>query len=166
MTLKKLSWMPAAILMLVIFYFSSKTADVSGESSLGISKAILHLYESLTKIHWQQGYRDEILGVLDHIVRKTAHFTEYAILASAFAFHFTVWKKKAWQRISMPILLAGLYAASDEYHQTFIAGRSGQVSDVLLDATGALVGALIFFLLVYLMQRRKQKVLSTSTFQR
>ena len=166
MKLKKLSWMPAAILMLVIYQFSSKTADLSGESSLAISKAVLHFYETISKIQWQQGYREEILGVLDHVVRKTAHFTEYAILAATFSFHFTVWRKKAWQRIALPVLLAGLYAAGDEYHQTFVAGRSGQVSDVLLDTTGAFVGALIFFLLVYLLQKRRQKALSVSTTQR
>lgn len=43
----------------------------------------------------------------------------------------------------VPWLLAVLYAATDEIHQTFVPGRSGRVTDVLIDAAGAAVGVLV-----------------------
>mgnify|MGYP001948405098 CR=1 FL=1 len=49
--------------------------------------------------------------------------------------------------ILLSIFLAFLYACSDEVHQLFVAGRSGQVSDVLLDTIGASVGVGLYYLL-------------------
>ena len=44
--------------------------------------------------------------------------------------------------ILLAFLICGLYAISDEIHQLYVQGRSGQVSDVLIDSSGALVGIL------------------------
>jgi VanZ family protein len=72
------------------------------------------------------------LGTWDLLLRKAAHLTEYAILAvllrrasgsSAWAFGLTV-----------------AYAASDEWHQTFVRGRHGSPIDAGIDAVGALLG--------------------------
>lgn len=41
--------------------------------------------------------------------------------------------------------LSVLYALSDEYHQTFVPGRNGTFVDLLIDASGALVGLLLFW---------------------
>ena len=54
-------------------------------------------------------------------IRKLAHFTEYLILCI-------------------------LYAFTDEYHQTFINGRTGQILDVLIDSSGSLLGSGIYYL--------------------
>ena len=43
----------------------------------------------------------------------------------------------------LPWLIAAGYAATDEFHQLFVPGRSGQVSDVILDSAGAAIGVLI-----------------------
>ena len=43
----------------------------------------------------------------------------------------------------LPWLIAAGYAATDEFHQLFVPGRSGQISDVLLDSAGALAGVWI-----------------------
>ncbi|WP_245575523.1 VanZ family protein [Alkalicoccus chagannorensis] len=45
------------------------------------------------------------------------------------------------------LIICVVYAASDEYHQTFIPGRSGEVSDVVIDGIGAFVG-ISFYLLI------------------
>ena len=46
-------------------------------------------------------------------------------------------------RIFIPWLITAGYAATDEFHQLFVPGRSGQVSDVILDSAGAATGVLI-----------------------
>jgi len=91
-------------------------------------------------------------GVWDLILRKTAHITEYAILflLSRRAFFNTVNKNFAG---AFGGIFALLYAASDEYHQSFVVGRVCSVIDVLIDGFGILVG----FLCLYLYTRIKGK---------
>jgi VanZ family protein len=148
MKFKYISWLPAILLMIVIFYFSSKPATVSEESSLRISHLLLNTYEEVADRTYEASVRLQVLSELDHIVRKTAHFMEYALLAVAWVVHFMFHKVRLRGRIGFPILLSSAFAVSDEFHQTFVAGRSGQVSDVVLDSCGAVTGALAMLLLV------------------
>ncbi|MBS1402652.1 MAG: VanZ family protein [Oscillospiraceae bacterium] len=81
----------------------------------------------------------------EHLLRKAAHFTEYAILGALCfcAFRFS-------RRYHLPsVLLCGLSAAlTDETIQLFVPGRSGQVSDVWLDFAGYLCAVLAGLLIV------------------
>lgn len=78
-------------------------------------------------------------GPWDLLVKKGAHIIGYAGLAVA-AYIATGRYWLAW-------LIAVLYAASDEYHQTFIPGRNGTAVDVLIDAVGAAVGLFVLWLI-------------------
>lgn len=69
-------------------------------------------------------------GTLDLLVKKGAHFGAYFILA--WLAHF------AWGRWDRALLLTAVYALSDEYHQTFIPGRDGNIIDVIIDCLGGL----------------------------
>ena len=64
---------------------------------------------------------------------------------------FTFNMKMYW-RMSLSLLFCFLYACSDEFHQLFIPGRSGQFIDILIDTSGAL----IMLLIIYLWQKRKK----------
>ncbi len=151
MKLKYVSWLPAVIIMIIIFYFSSKPADNSNENSMTMANKVLTVYEDISGNHFEE--RIKVLENLNHIVRKGAHFSEYAILAMAFAFHFAVLKKKRIRVFFLPILLSCIYALTDEFHQTFIPGRSGMIQDVFIDTTGAIAGTLVFALLLIVNER-------------
>ncbi len=73
-------------------------------------------------------------GLWDVLVKKTGHFLAYAGLA-LLALR-AVWGGKRPYLTATIIVL--LYASSDEFHQTFIAGRTGTPIDVLIDMGGAL----------------------------
>lgn len=78
------------------------------------------------------------LGTADLVLRKLAHMTEYGVL-------FLLWLR-AFGRPARPALAAGIaiaYAASDEWHQSFVDGRNGSPVDVLIDATGVLLAFLL-----------------------
>ena len=83
---------------------------------------------------------DTGLGTLDLILRKLAHMTEYALLTMLWA-----WALQPVTRAGIPIAaaIAVLYAVSDEYHQTFVAGRAGTVTDVLIDSAGVAVAIVL-----------------------
>jgi VanZ family protein len=72
------------------------------------------------------------LGVWDTILRKLAHATEYALLG--------ILLLRATRRADLAFALGVLYAASDEFHQTFVRGRHGTPVDVAIDAVGIAVG--------------------------
>lgn len=80
----------------------------------------------------------------DYFLRKMAHITEYAILTFVLyrAFKGT-WNLGPGLLVLWPSLIAYLYAASDEYHQLFVAHRHGAFSDTLIDA----IGIVVFFFL-------------------
>lgn len=70
----------------------------------------------------------------DYVIKKTGHVIEYGLLALAFHFAFRFEPRYRWAAW----LLAILYAATDEFHQSFVPGRHPSLVDVLLfDNIGA-----------------------------
>jgi VanZ family protein len=74
------------------------------------------------------------LGTWDTILRKLAHLAEYAILGALLA--------RATRRPGAAVVLAALYAVTDEVHQLFVEGRHGSPLDVGIDTVGAIAGVL------------------------
>lgn len=158
MKLSKLSWLPAVTIMIMIFLFSAKPADNSNESSKTIANLVLNISENLNIIDepLQEDSREYVLANINHVVRKTAHFLEFAVLASAVEFHNWIQKRKGARLILLSIGITILYAASDEFHQLFVPGRSGEIKDVLIDSAGAITGTLLFYLLIVIYEKYKK----------
>lgn len=157
MKLNYISWIPAIIVMTIIYMFSAKPVTSSNESSMIIANSVLNLYESITNQPMQDELRPEKLEIVNHIIRKTAHFMEYAVLAVTIVFHLWVWKMKYKWIFLFSSLFSALYAATDEFHQTFVPGRGGQFKDVILDSCGALTGALLSCVLIIMIEGRKKR---------
>ncbi|MGH2970442.1 MAG: VanZ family protein, partial [Solirubrobacteraceae bacterium] len=85
------------------------------------------------------------LGTWDTVLRKIAHMVEYGLL------WWLWWRALGYGNPVPAVAIALAYAATDEYHQTFVEGRVGSPVDVLIDATG--VGLAI--LAVRLRERRR-----------
>ena len=66
------------------------------------------------------------------------------------------------KRAVIAIVLTALYASTDEFHQLFVPGRSGQVRDVLIDSCGAAIGVLIAWGLIRIYSNRELDVLENS----
>jgi VanZ family protein len=75
------------------------------------------------------------LGIWDLVLRKIAHMTEYAILAALLV--------RALRQPGWAVALGIAYSISDEVHQSFISGRHGSPVDVVIDAIGVVVGAVL-----------------------
>ena len=86
-------------------------------------------------------------------VRKTAHATEYAILGILLTATLSSFEKRHYELWGW--LLGTGYAATDEIHQLFVPGRSGQVTDVMLDSAGCLLGCLLLCTIYHLSKLRK-----------
>lgn len=143
MKLHWISWIPAALVMVFIFIFSAQTAKESDGTSLVVAQKVYDIYEEVIKDEPPHS-EEEVLKVINLFIRKAAHATEYGILSFLFAFHFWVLNKDKRQIFLLAVVFSFLYACSDEFHQLFVAGRSGQVTDVLIDTLGAIIGQVIF----------------------
>jgi VanZ family protein len=75
-------------------------------------------------------------GVLDILVKKGGHLLGYAMLGLAYYFALPPRLSRGY-RLTMAWLMALLFALSDEYHQSFVSGRSSSLVDVLIDSVGA-----------------------------
>lgn len=78
-------------------------------------------------------------GHWDLIVKKGGHMLGYALLAAAYLYALAG-RKMSRTQLFYSLVLAILYACSDEWHQKFTPGRTSSVRDVLIDTTGAIVG--------------------------
>ncbi|MBR0485373.1 MAG: VanZ family protein [Oscillospiraceae bacterium] len=131
------------LLMIVIFYLSAQPAEESTVTSSQFCEITAKLLFR-NFVSYESGIQETILEGLVHIVRKTAHFTEYAVMG----FLWYLLLRKKHNNIILSIGATAFYAASDELHQRFVAGRSGQISDVLLDACGGCFGVMAGFILL------------------
>lgn len=120
----RLRFIPAAILMAVIFFHSAMPAEQSlAESSL-ITDLLLRLFHVTLAPQF-----------MTFLVRKAAHFTEYFLLGTSLR----------WASDSSGIMWAAgtLYAVTDEVHQLLVPGRSCELRDICIDAAGVLTGVLL-----------------------
>lgn len=105
-------------IMLTIFWFSNQDANVSDT---------------------QSGFFAMLFPFLPvWVIRKIAHMTLYAILAFCAACSQI---KPSFKKV---LLFCACYACTDEFHQLFIPGRSGEIRDVCIDSLGACIGFLLF----------------------
>ncbi len=140
--------------MAVIFAFSCRNGvESTGDSyqiGMSVGRLVVPAFHNLSSEE-QLAFAERV----DYPVRKTAHALEYAILGAFAAGWLYDAKGRRGRNILPAWLVATLYAASDELHQLFVPGRSGQVTDVLLDSTGAIAGVLIMAGIFYLIRRRR-----------
>ena len=76
----------------------------------------------------------------DAIVHRTAHLIEFAILSGLLLRAISAGRAIARREIVITLIVVTLYGASDEYHQGFTPGRSSELSAVVFDAAGGLIG--------------------------
>lgn len=79
----------------------------------------------------------------DFFVKKTAHIVEYAIFTVLLYRAFVGHNMDKGRAFVAAILIAMVYGLSDEYHQTFVSGRTGKIRDVGFDTIGACLAVLI-----------------------
>jgi VanZ family protein len=80
-------------------------------------------------------------------LNNVAHFCEYLVLATLLTVALTGGRLKTWHVVLLALVLASAYAASDEFHQYFIPGRTPDIMDWATDTIGGTAGATLTTLL-------------------
>lgn len=124
----------------IIFSLSAQNSEESTQTSGGVIEAVCEFvvpeFDDFTGHE-----RTEFIEKLQFTVRKSAHFTAYAILG--FLSWFALYGFKKGYRYAAAVGFSFLYACSDEIHQYFVPGRSSEFRDVLIDTGGAAVGTFL-----------------------
>ncbi|MEI7534766.1 MAG: VanZ family protein [Verrucomicrobiae bacterium] len=135
-------WLPPLAWMCVIFSASGDAKSYQHSSTL--FEPLLHwLFPQMPQTH---------VELIHHIFRKIGHLTEYALLA------LLLWRairqpqktdrgsrRWRWDEAGLSLALVFLYAASDEFHQVFVATRTALVSDIFIDTSGGAIGLLLLW---------------------
>ena len=149
------AWTVVILWMAFIFSMSAEPAEQSDKTSGGVAEVILRIIvPGFDELPSQE--RAQMIDGIQHFVRKSAHFLGYTLmgvlLCIAFSGHFDDFRITSVSAFAV----GASYAASDELHQRFVPGRSGEIRDVLLDSAGVATGILISFLFVLIVKRRKK----------
>lgn len=123
-------WLPVAAWAALIFTFS--TSEFAGEETAGIIIPILStLFPSAGAVELQ---------TLHYAVRKAGHFTEYLVFSVLLYRALRGAERWNLRAAGLALVIAALYAASDEIHQFFVPGRTAAAADCLIDVSGAAAG--------------------------
>ena len=158
MSIKKiLIWLPAIVMAMIIFGFSKQDGEESSGLSYKAADIILTVCDKAGIIDCNENNRESMIEAVQFPIRKAAHMTEYAILGwLAFAFSGTFEMRQKVHYIAA-LGFAFCYASTDEFHQLFIPGRSGQFTDVCIDTAGAAIGLLLLAILLKIGRRHCAK---------
>jgi VanZ family protein len=129
-------WLPVLIWVGVIFIGS--TSVLSAEHTSRYTVPFL--------LWLKPGMSPTTIWKIVVIARKCAHVSEYAVLAfllSRALRSVPALRTKTLMVCGAVLVGCSVFAASDEFHQTFVKSRTPSVHDVLLDVAGALLGLLI-----------------------
>ena len=124
------------LVMVFIFVHSAMPGDLSSAESNIIVRFIALMVE----------VDSDFLGFL---VRKMAHFTEYAVLGACLQVNVKDWmslynkKISSLRQVTIAWMLGTIYAVTDEFHQQFVPGRACAFLDVCIDSFGVLIGTIV-----------------------
>lgn len=141
--LKPMSFLPAIVMMILIFNFSGQDGNTSSELSYRVGVEVLTVTNDVFDKGWSNAHISELSEFYQFYIRKIAHFTEYMLLAISVAFPLYVYGLRGFPLMIVAGAICVGYACLDEYHQSFIAGRSPQKRDVLIDSCGVLTGIIV-----------------------
>ena len=147
---KKIFLALAVLWMGIIFYMSNQPANISTVQSDGVINI-------LSGVPVLGNVMDVLIlnGTASFVIRKSAHMLSYGLL-SVLLFMSIYDNYKSINKTSIiSLIITFLYACSDEFHQTFILGRSGEFRDVLVDSTGAIIFLLIVTLIAKFINKKK-----------
>ena len=128
--------------MTVIFMFSAKNADDSTEQSSFVTNILMNIFSNVYR-NSDLSDKMQIIESMSFAIRKAAHFSIYSVLGLLSFLSVYYLTKFSNKTPFISLLICFIYACSDEMHQLFVPGRSGQLRDVFIDFSGALLMTLI-----------------------
>lgn len=137
------------VLCCKIFALSSQDGGVSAGTSRQFTEILLKTLGLECN--------DRTIEIINPVIRKVAHFSVYMLLGFLTMCTCETFK---WQRVykfDFSTMFAFVFACTDELHQRFVPGRSGELVDVCLDTVGAMIGVIIVLAIALIISQVKKK---------
>lgn len=138
---------------LVIFKFSAQGAEMSNGSSGKVVNKIVEILPQAKNL--SDNEKEELKEKITTPVRKMAHFSIYTCLGLLAYLCSKTFEGTEKKRLIGSWGFGTLYACTDEFHQLFVEGRSGEIKDVIIDSTGVLFGILIAHIIIKIINKLK-----------
>lgn len=150
-----LLWLPAALWYRVIWGFSAQSAAVSGDLS---DRLLWRLMAALSPAFaaGDAAAQNAAVELLSFFERKAAHMFLYFVLILLLWLALLPLVRGGKRQAGLAAVLCAVLAGLDEYHQTLIPGRSGQLRDVVIDLAGAALAVLLVAVLLWAARWRRE----------
>ena len=123
---------------ITIFNFSSQDSKKSSETSSVVVDKVVDTISTVNK----KAKKEDLRKGVTFWVRKSAHFSIYALLGIwTMLFLNTFDNLTTGKKIMICVIFGLAYAISDEFHQSFVSGRSMELRDMIIDTCGCFVGS-------------------------
>lgn len=145
--MRKIHLLLPLLWMVVIFMLSHQSASISSGQSGVFVEQLRHIAPSVDQ------------QLLTFLVRKGAHIFAYfvlGILTFNALWRVDLSKFKFNYPVGLSIIVCALYAVSDEFHQLFVSGRSGEIRDIIIDSCAATFGVFMLRFSVRILQISKK----------
>ena len=128
--------------MILVFYLSNQVSTDSAELSGSFTKIILEIFDNSNSITLEQ------ISLIETVIRKIAHFSIYTLGGILIFSSVNLHNIKPKNKVLISWTIGTVYAITDEIHQLFVLGRSGEIRDVCIDSLGVITGIIILLLTI------------------
>lgn len=134
-------------------FFSSENSSKSKKTSNKVINFIIDVNPYTKNLSYIE--KKQLSKKMLTPIRKLAHFSIYTILGITVMGYVCTYDISKKKRICITLIVGMLYAISDEIHQLFVKGRSGQITDILIDTVGVLFGIGVLLLVRKMISKDK-----------
>lgn len=130
------------------------------EQAAGIISQITETIAEIVFPNAEYAEQSVFIFLVDTYIRKIAHFTIYTVLGIfLFSAALNVERGALYKKALISMSIGLLYSMTDEFHQLFVAGRSGEITDVLIDFGGVVIGTVSVWLIykIFVCQKKKKR---------
>ena len=135
------------IIVLLMAFIFSLSADTGSQSTKKSDSIIVKSCEVILGRKLSEYEKEKYINKFVKIVRKSAHLFLYFLLGLAIISFIKEFTIISYRSIVLTILIVFVYAISDEVHQMFVNGRSGEMLDVVIDTIGGIAASFSYWLL-------------------
>lgn len=159
-----ISWILVILWACFIFFMSGMNTTESNAKSKGtLNEIVEKTVETtngmgITDKHPSENRMKEFIDKYNYLFRKFVHASEYFILTFLLLIALKNSGAVGKKIFIFAIIICFIYSCTDEYHQTFVVGRTGQFSDCLIDILGGFIGCTIYYLIYKLIKIKRKCV--------
>lgn len=158
-----LAWLPAIVVVVMIFVLSSQNGSDSKEASSSV--AVVVAEKTRLGVDFDDIWKTEGFDAFNQWIRTLAHMAEYGIFSLCVAFAVTVNGFRGKMRFIYTGILSISLSVLDEFYQIFVPDRYGDLIDVFFDSLSAMLVALLIYVTGAVFSRKKKKTVEYTPFQ-